>query len=50
MALDSFLADRYTPLVPALMQNPATGMPTKLGSLLLLHLSFLMMLSGLILL
>ena len=50
IALDSFLADRYTPLVPALMQNPATGMPTKLGSLLLLHLSFLMMLSGLILL
>ncbi len=50
MALDSFLADRYAPLAPALMQNPSTGMPTKLGSVMLLHFSFLMMLSGLVLL
>ena len=50
MALDSFLADRYPPLVPTLMQNPVTGMPTKFGSILLLHFSYLMMLSGLILL
>ena len=50
LALDSFLADRYTFLVPGLLQNPATGMPTRFGSILLLHLSFLMMLSGLILL
>jgi hypothetical protein len=50
LALDSFLADRYVPLLPALLQSPSTGMPTRLGSVLLLHFSFLMMLSGLILL
>ena len=50
LALDNFLADRYIPLLPLLLQNPATGLPTRLGSLLLLHFSFLMMLSGLILL
>lgn len=50
LALDSFIADRYTWLLPALLQNPATGMPGRIGSLLLLHFSFLMMLSGLVLL
>ncbi|MBR2661418.1 MAG: hypothetical protein IKE15_08460 [Clostridia bacterium] len=50
LALDSFIADRYTWLLPALLQNPATGMPGRIGSELLLHFSFLMMLSGLILL
>ena len=50
LALDSFIADRYAWLLPALLQNPATGMPGRIGSELLLHFSFLMMLSGLILL
>ena len=50
LALDSFISDRYSFLLPALLYNPATGLPTRLGSLLLLHLSYLMMLSGLILL
>lgn len=50
LALDSFIADRCPWLLPALLQNPLTGMPSRLGSVLLLHFSFLMMLSGLILL
>ena len=50
LALDSFIADRYAWLLPALLQNPVNGMPGKIGSVLLLHFSFLMMLSGLILL
>jgi len=50
LALDSFIADRFAFLLPAFLYHPATGMPTYLGSLLLLHFSFLMMLSGLILL
>ena len=50
LALDSFLADRYPYLLPSLLQNPVTGMPTKTGSVLLLYLSYLLMLSGLILL
>ena len=50
LALDNFIADRFTSLVPALMQNPLNGMPTRIGSVLLLHFSYLMMLSGLILL
>ena len=50
LALDSFIADRCTWLLPALLQNPATGTPGRIGSELLLHFSYLMMLSGLILL
>ncbi len=50
LALDNFIADRYTWLIPALLQNPVTGMPGRIGSILLLHFSYLMMLSGLILL
>ena len=50
LALDSFIGDRYAWMLPALLQNPLTGMPGHIGSLLLLHFSFLMMLSGLILL
>lgn len=50
LALDSFIADRASFLLPALMYNPATGMPTRLGSYLLLYFSYLMMLSGLVLL
>ena len=50
LALDSFIADRFAFLLPALLYHPGTGMPTRLCSLLLLHFSFLMMLSGLMLL
>lgn len=50
LALDSFIADRFAFLLPALLQNPVTGIPTRIGSILLLHFSYLMMLSGLILL
>ena len=49
LALDSFIADHYAFVLPGLLQNPSTGMPSMLGSVLLLHFSFLMMLSGLIL-
>ena len=50
LALDNFIADRYAGLLPALLQNPVTGMPSRVGSVLLLHFSYLMMLAGLILL
>ena len=50
LALDTFLADRFPSLLPCLLQNAQTGMPTYLGSVLLLFFSYLMMLSGLILL
>ena len=50
LALDNFIADRCAFLLPALLYHPGTGLPTRLGSLLLLHFSYLMMLSGLILL
>ena len=50
LAIDNFIADRFNILISVLLCSPATGMPTRLGSVLLLHLSFLMMLSGLILL
>ena len=50
LALDSFISDRCIFLLPALLYNPANGLPSRLGSQLLLHFSFLMMLSGLVLL
>ena len=50
LALDSFIADRCSFLLPTLLYNVTTGMPTRLGSVLLLNLSYLMMLSGLVLL
>ncbi len=50
LALDSFIADRFPVLVPSLLLNPLSCMPTRIGSVLLLHLSFLMMNAGLILL
>ena len=50
LALDNFIADHYRYVLPGLLQNPMNGMPTYLGSVLLLHFSFLMMLSGLVLL
>ena len=50
LALDSFIADRRPVLLPALLYNPLNGMPGRTGALLLLYFSYLMMLSGLILL
>ena len=50
LAIDNFIADRYSWLIPALLQNPVSGMPGRIGSVLLLHFSYLMMLSGLVLL
>ena len=50
LALDNFIADHYAYVLPGLLQNPMNGMPSYLGSVLLLHFSFLMMLSGLVLL
>ena len=50
LALDNFLADRYLSLLPDLLQNPVTGLPAFTGSVLLFSFSYLMMLSGLILL
>ena len=50
LALDSFISDRYAWLLPALLRHPLTGAPSRTGSVLLLHFSFLMMLCGLILL
>ncbi len=49
-ALDALIAD-YTPLLHgALCQRMADGMPARTGALLLLYFSYLMMLSGLVLL
>ena len=50
MSLDHFLADYYPLLIDALGQLSAAGMVSRFGALLLLHLSYLMMLSGLVLL
>ena len=50
LALDSFIADRCSFLLPTLLYNITTGLPTRIGSVLLLSLSYLMMLSGLVLL
>ena len=50
LALDLFIADRLPALLPFFLQHPATGAPTRLGSLLLLYFSFLMTLSALMLL
>ena len=50
LALDLFIADWLPPTLPYLLQHPATGAPTRCGSLLLLHFSFLMMLPALMLL
>ena len=50
MALDYFLAD-HLPLLLSLSQNlSAAGKPSRSGALLLLHFSYLLMLSGLVLL
>ena len=49
LSLDHFLADRYCALLPHLLQNALNGMPTYTGSVLMLYFSYLMMLSGLVL-
>ena len=49
-ALDSFIADHTDTLHIALYQRMAENAPARTGALLLLHFSYLMMLSGLILL
>ena len=50
MALDHFLTDYYPLLLDAVSQLSAAGIPSRFGSVLFLHLSYLMMLSGLVLL
>ena len=50
LALDHFLADHYTVLIAALGQLGSAGVVSRFGAVLLLHLSYLTMLSGLVLL
>ena len=50
LALDHFIADYYPALLSIMNQYRINGIPTKFGAVLLLHVSYLMMLSGLVLL
>ncbi len=50
VALDYFVADHLSLLVNGCLQLSSAGMPSRLGALVLLHLSYLLMLSGLVLL
>ena len=50
LALDAFIADHFSVLTGALSQRACSGDPGSLSSVLLLHFSFLLMLSGLMLL
>ena len=50
LALDHFLADHYANLISALQQLGAVGYTSRFGAILLLHLSYLTMLTGLVLL
>ncbi len=50
LALDHFLSDYYPLLISLMNQYRTAGIPTRFGAVLLLHVSFLMMLSGLVLL
>ena len=50
LALDHFLTDYYPALVGIMNQYRSNGIPTRFGAVLLLHISYLMMLSGLVLL
>ena len=50
LALDLFLSDYYPLMLSLMNQYRSGGIPTRFGALLLLHVSFLMMLSGLVLL
>ena len=50
LALDHFLSDYYPLLISLMNQYRTAGIPTRFGAVLLLHVSYLMMLSGLVLL
>lgn len=50
LALDHFLTDYYPLMLSMMSQYRAGGIPTRFGAVLLLHVSYLMMLSGLVLL
>ena len=50
LSLDYFIADHSASLLSYMLQMASSGVPTRLGSLLLLFFSYLMMLSGLVLL
>ena len=50
LALDHFIADYYPALLSIMNQYRIGRIPTKFGAVLLLHVSYLMMLSGLVLL
>jgi len=50
LALDHFLSDYYSLIISLMNQYRAGGIPTRFGAVLLLHVSYLMMLSGLVLL
>ena len=50
VALDFFVADHLPLMVSLALQLAAGGYPTRSGALILLHLAFLLMLSGLVLL
>lgn len=50
LALDHFLTDYYPLMLSMMSQYRAGGIPTRFGAILLLHVSYLMMLSGLVLL
>ena len=50
MSLDHFLTDHYPHLIDAMGQRAAAGLSSRFGAVLLLHLSYLLMLSGLVLL
>ncbi|MBR6165568.1 MAG: hypothetical protein IKQ45_06565 [Clostridia bacterium] len=50
VSLDYFLSDHWPALITAVTHLAASGIPTRFGSLLFLHFSYLMMLSGLVLL
>ena len=50
LALDHFLADHYTQVLDAVGRLTSSGVPSRFAAVLMFHLSYLMMLSGLILL
>ena len=50
VALDYFVADHLSLMINCSLQLSSAGMPSRLSALLLLHLSYLLMLSGLVLL
>ena len=50
LALDHFITDYYPVLLNIMNQYRINGIPTRFGAVLLLHVSYLMMLSGLVLL